>query len=299
MEIITLVENSCFDGRLQEEFGLSLLITSKSQKILFDMGASSLFIKNAAILEESVEDVDYAIISHAHYDHGGGLAAFLEANATAQVYLGKNGKGDYFGNTGAKLQVLPQPHFDSAEKNDRLLPYRYVGLDKSVLQAHPERLTTVQDQLRLTDDICLITELADEYPLAEGNKSLFEKKGDILTQDSFDHELIMIIRENDGLVLFTGCGHSGILNMLSTVNRLFQGEKINAVIGGFHLALRPGKPQIAGSEKDIIAIAEKFKDLGIKKVISGHCTGEDACTILHDQLGDRFECFSTGSRHVV
>ena len=72
MEILTLVENRCYDKRLMPEFGLSLLVTFRDSTILFDMGASSRFADNAEIMDKDLAKVDCAVISHAHFDHGGG-----------------------------------------------------------------------------------------------------------------------------------------------------------------------------------------------------------------------------------
>ena len=88
MGIVTLVENSCYDKRLMPEFGLSLLVTFPDNTILFDMGASARFTDNAEIPEKDLAKVNCAVISHAHFDHGGGLAAFIEKNHLAPIYAG-------------------------------------------------------------------------------------------------------------------------------------------------------------------------------------------------------------------
>ncbi len=298
MEIITLIENDSCDVRLTEEFGLSLLVRCPAGNLLFDMGKSAQFSHNAEILEENLTEVDCAVISHAHYDHGGGLAAFAQNNISAPIYIGREADGEYLADKRAKIHTALHPLIPPVLKSSPFF-FRYVGLDDAVLKQYAERIVVVENTIEILKDVYLLPSVEQGIPLALGNKFLWKKKDNTLLQDSFDHELIMVIRESGGLIVFTGCGHRGILNMLSTVNRLFPGEKIKAVIGGFHLALQPGKPQIAGSEEDIIAIAQKFDQLGVEKVISGHCTGEDACTILQDQLGDRFDRFSTGSRHVI
>ena len=83
MLIKTLVENTAISKDFGSEHGLSLYIETKKHKILFDVGASELFLKNAKKLDVSIADVDFLVISHGHYDHGGGLKSFIPAIAQA------------------------------------------------------------------------------------------------------------------------------------------------------------------------------------------------------------------------
>ncbi len=293
MEIITLVENSCCDDRLKEEFGLSLLVKTEHGTVLFDMGASSLFAENAAVMGIDLQDVDCAVVSHGHYDHGGGLHTFLEQNRQAKVYLGREADGQFYGNIGAKMPIFLQPLFYPLVKNSQRFS-RYIGLERSTVENYRDRLIFAEGCLEIQKDIFLIADIKKDSPVAEGNKYLLEQRDGELHQDRFLHELIMVIREADGLVLFTGCGHNGIVNMLRTVQHHFEGEELKGVIGGFHLSLQPGRPQIAGTKKDIEDIADEFERAGVDKVITGHCTGSDACAILQEKMGDKLIPFSTG-----
>ena len=87
MKITALVENTTKTEGFEAEHGLSLYIETNKHNIIFDMGQSDLFLKNAGKLGINLENVDIAILSHGHYDHSGGLGAFLELNKIAPVYL--------------------------------------------------------------------------------------------------------------------------------------------------------------------------------------------------------------------
>ena len=298
MEIVTLIENTSRDSRLVAEHGLSLYIEAQGHCLLFDMGPSEAFLSNAVRLGVDVGAVDAAVISHAHYDHGGGVASFLAANDKAPVYLKVGADGDYYGNIGAKLPpwllgaihplVRHSPRFS-----------RYIGLDKRVIQRHAERFKFVADHTFVCDGISLITALNGGLPQPEGNKFLLEKTGDRLVSDSFAHELMLAIQEPDGLVLFTGCGHNGILNMLACAKRIFTDRPIKAVVGGFHLALQPRRSGIAGKPADIESIADALLQAGVNAVFTGHCTGEQAYGILKGVLGDKLGRLTTGARITI
>ena len=77
IKITTLVENSVYGKGLQGEHGLSLLVDTGEHRLLFDTGASDLFIRNARILGIDLKEVDFLVLSHGHRDHTGGLHHFL------------------------------------------------------------------------------------------------------------------------------------------------------------------------------------------------------------------------------
>lgn len=73
MRIVTLMENTAVSEEFQSSHGLSFYIETKNHKILFDMGQDGRFLENGEKLGIHIKDVDLAILSHGHYDHGGGL----------------------------------------------------------------------------------------------------------------------------------------------------------------------------------------------------------------------------------
>ena len=87
MRIVTLVENTSRRQDLTAEHGLSLYIETGSHKILFDAGQSAAFADNAEKLGIDLTQADLAVLSHGHYDHGGGLGKFLETNYLGRIKL--------------------------------------------------------------------------------------------------------------------------------------------------------------------------------------------------------------------
>lgn len=110
MKITSLVENISRKENIGAEHGLSLFIETENHNILFDMGQTDLFSENAEKLSVDLSSVDIAVLSHGHYDHGGGLFKFLSLNDKAKVCINKNAFGDYYNGT-----------------------KKYIGLDKSLM----------------------------------------------------------------------------------------------------------------------------------------------------------------------
>ena len=95
MKIYTILENTSCRPELTPEHGLSLYIETDALKILFDMGKTTAFARNAELMGIDLKKVDIAFLSHGHDDHSGGMAEFLRINSRAKVYVSPYAFGDY------------------------------------------------------------------------------------------------------------------------------------------------------------------------------------------------------------
>jgi len=278
MKITVLIENRphITDSRLAAEWGLSLHIAFNGHNILFDTGASHLFANNAEHLSVNIPSIDTVVLSHHHFDHGGGLRRFLELNSTAKVYLGHTPDGDC---VGKKYGLIK----------------KYIGLDKTLIMDYPGRFEAVTENIEILRDVFIFPRILSSHPKPHGNKHLFLKRGNALVPDDFTHEIIMAIKEDGKLVVFTGCSHNGILNMVDTVASKFKGVPIKAVIGGFHLIGVPPLNFMAGTKSEVRGLARSILDYPIEKTYTGHCTGTPAFKVLKSVIGERLIGISTGS----
>jgi len=194
MIIKSLVENTSISAEFKSEHGLCLYIETPKHKLLFDLGASSLFAENAKKLEVDLSEVDLVVISHGHYDHGGGLKAFLSENSKAKIYLNRQAFAKHYS------------HRPSGEK-------AYIGLDKSLMQS--DRLIFAGEQLIIDDELELFSNIKGKKFVPSGNQDLFMESGGLLVPDDFRHEQNLIINEGGKILLVAGCAHKGIVNIIS------------------------------------------------------------------------------------
>lgn len=278
MKITTLIENDCSDAAadLISEWGLSLHIAFGDYSILFDTGNSGAFADNAKRLNVDISSVQAMVLSHHHFDHGGGLKRFLALNSQAKVYLAESPKGDCY------IKILK-------------LFRKYIGLDKALRPKYPDRFVTVSETTEILPNVFIFPKILCNHPKPGGNKQLYVKRDGKLVPDDFSHELVMAIKEHDKLIIFTGCSHNGLLNMVDTVASKFTGVPIKAVIGGFHLLSAPPFKAMAGSRSEVEALGKSVMNYPVEMTCSGHCTGVKAFAVLKAVMGNRLTDIKTGS----
>ena len=248
MRIISLVENTSVNDAIKAEHGLSLYIESKNYKILFDMGQTDLFLKNAKKLGVDLSQVDIAILSHGHYDHGGGLEEFLKINKKAYVYVSQYAFDTYYNGT-----------------------EKYIGLN--LMLKENERIILTNGKVEVEEGITLYhcNDRVKRYDL--GSFGLNVKRNQEYFPDDFRHEQYMLIEENGKQILFSGCSHKGILN----IAEWFQPD---VLIGGFHFSKLP----LDDTLKDYAQYLEGFKT----EYYTCHCTGVEQFSFMKQFMSRLF-----------
>jgi 7,8-dihydropterin-6-yl-methyl-4-(beta-D-ribofuranosyl)aminobenzene 5'-phosphate synthase len=252
------------------EHGLSLYVETESRKIVFDTGATNKFIANASTLDVNLRRVDMAILSHGHYDHGGGMLDFLDMNTDAIVYIKKGAFIDH----------------GSIQEGGEI---RDAGIDIKIKEN--ERVKIVEEDIFFDEDLILFSHIEGKELMPRGNDHLLMKKVDLWEKDDFKHEQNLIIREGRNRVLIVGCSHKGIVNILKQAQEISD-LPITHVLGGFHLYDLDLKNTV--DMEFLKSVSEELLDSGAT-FYTGHCTGIDQYYKLKEIMGDKVNKLSTGT----
>lgn len=229
---ITVLHNE-LEQFVNSHSGFSVLIEADGKRILFDTSHSDEFIINAKKSGINLDNIDYLVLSHGHWDHTNGLTSL----------------------NGSSFTIIAHP--DCFERKYR--DVRYIGAPLSIEEARKSfRIELYKDPKEITKNVIFLGEIPRTNNF-EGKNPVGKKQNgedDLVLDDS-----ALAIKSGKGLIIITGCGHSGICNTIEYAKKVTKEHRISAVIGGFHLF---DKKQ---TEKTICY----FKELGDVKIYPLHC----------------------------
>ncbi len=268
MKIINLMEDTQGQQGYLFEHGLSFYIETEHHKILCDTGATAGFMENAREHGIDLNDVDTVVLSHGHYDHSGGLLAFAHLNSHAKIYIQKTASGDYYN------------YYGQIEK--------YIGIDKEILNL--QNVVWLDGDCKIDEELEIFSGISGRRFWADSNRCLKEKVGNTFVQDEFVHEQCLVIHAEEKEILISGCAHNGVLNILDKYYELYKSYPTH-MISGFHLMKKT--PYDEKDEKVIQETAKELMKLNTK-FYTGHCTGNEACGILKQLMGEQIEIIHSG-----
>ena len=259
-----LSDNRTCNDLLQTEHGLSILLETDKHRILLDTGASDVFIRNAEKTGIDLSTVDYVFISHGHSDHAGGLKHFMKIND--------------------KAQVIVSPYAISGKFYSKRRYFHSITTEWS--KEMQERFLLADDSCDIDKNLHIIAHIPQIHPMPQGNQYLFVENTDgSYVNDDFRHELALY---TDGL-LFTGCAHSGLENILSACP-----YPVKTVVGGFHLL------DDHETEEELTTLAQRLKAKYPETLFyTSHCTGDKVFAILKAVMGEQLHAFSCGTTIIV
>jgi len=252
MEVKVLVDNNTIIDRYYlGEPAVSYLIRDGDTKILFDVGYSDIFIKNALKMNEPLMDINYVVISHGHNDHTGGLVPL------AKFYFE------------AKTENINHINPTVIAHPDAFLYKEYSGDDigsilssKKIGKYFGTRL--VSEPLWITDNIVFLGEIERSNAFENIEPIGQCEKLDSMVDDYVKDDSAIVYKSLQGLVIITGCSHAGICNIIEYAKKVCGDDRIIDVIGGFHL-IEPSDVQAEGT-------LSYFDAEHIKNIHPCHCT---------------------------
>ena len=265
MKATVLVDNIS-SASLCGEWGLSIYIEYNDINILLDTGASSLFSKNAKKLDKDIDKVDYAVLSHAHYDHSDGMKTFFENNDKAKFYLRESCAENCY----KRVWIIN----------------KYIGLPKGILEKYKERIEYTTGDYIITEGVTLLPHKTPNLDKIGQKNKMYIKTKQGWKIDDFSHEQSIVIKTDKGLVIFNSCSHGGADNIINEVKQTYPDQEIYALIGGFHIFRR--------TEEEVRQLAQNIKKTGIKEIYTGHCTGNASYKVLKEELGDMVHQLKVG-----
>jgi len=282
--IKVLVENTTRKDSqgLKAQHGMSLYLETQGSKVLFDTGQDHFFLDNAQKLGVNLEEVDFLVISHGHYDHGGGLECFLQKNSRSKVFLSRHCLRPFY-----------------AQKSSREM--KFIGLSSDVFSRHQDRFVFIpagETFFQIMPNLVLLANTRFDGFIPQGNEILLKKEQDAYRPDDFKHELMLVALEPEGDVVFTGCSHGGVTNMLYSYRDKYPFRPFKALFGGFHL-MDPLKGVMREPEDVVLELAEEIGSFYLEQVFTGHCTGEEAFGLLSQKLGSVVQRFCTGDEYLI
>ncbi|HDD53321.1 MAG TPA: MBL fold metallo-hydrolase [Thermosulfidibacter takaii] len=267
---------------LLAEHGLSLFIQihheGRTLRVLLDTGLTETgTLYNMAHLDLPLDKTDYLVLSHGHFDHFGALYQVYERNIVPR-----------------RAPFLCHPwafHQRGVKRENRLFPFP--RLDRKRLEDMGVKImeeagpTLLEEVLLVTGEIPRKTDFEIGFPMG-----YVEINGQIQQDALLDDQALVVHVEGKGLVVISGCGHSGIINTVNYARELTGTEEVYGVIGGFHLSGPVYEPYI---QKTVDAM----KAINPKLLVPTHCTGFEAEMAFAQQMPQAFVLNAVGTTFVM
>ncbi len=260
MKISVLCDDRAGEGFLSEH-GLSLFIETDGLKILFDSGQSGVFAENAERLGIDPLSADAAVLSHGDYDHANGFGRYFPQN-----------------------KIPFYAHSDIFEYRVSKTRNGPGGMDMSRSEVE-ERFDAFfsTEPIRISENIFFLGQIPRRFGFESGGLPMTDRDGNVYP--CLDDSGLAILTGN-GLVLVSGCAHSGICSMAEYAAEVTGESRLYAAAGGFHLRT---------ADEKTARTAEYFRSRGCRHILLMHCTSDAACSAFEKELPGAVRIARTGA----
>lgn len=254
MKMIVLVDNNTYiDQYFLGEPALSIYIENVGKKYLFDTGYSDVYVKNAAAMKLSLDNLDAVIISHGHNDHTGGLAYFPQ-NQSRPKLIAHPGIMDVKRAEGMNISIPVSEDYLRA-KFTLVFTKEPYWLDESLVFLGEIPRTNNFENKEAVGELCC--------------GSCWQ--GDYVLDDS-----ALAYCSGDGIYIITGCSHAGICNIVEYAKKVTGKSLVKGIIGGFHL--------FSGCSEQAVQTIAYLKANVQGTIYPCHCTNLAAKAVLYSHM---------------
>jgi 7,8-dihydropterin-6-yl-methyl-4-(beta-D-ribofuranosyl)aminobenzene 5'-phosphate synthase len=262
---ITILSTMLADGMELGEWGFAALVEVDGHRILFDTGAhTDVVLKNARSLDLDLSTVPEVILSHNHWDHVGGFMTLRESvrtktpDALARTHVGE---GIFY----PRVSIRPD-----VEDNQMLRIKADYEKSGGVFVVHDK-------PVELYPGVWLTGPVPRKYPERNWSGTGKVKAPAGIVEDNVPEDMALVFDTPQGLVVLTGCGHAGVVNICDFARTIIRPGRIHALIGGIHLF---------NAKDDTLAwTTGKLKEFGLDNLIGAHCTGVETVYRFRQDLG--------------
>lgn len=268
---ITVLSTMLADGDELGEWGFAALVEVDGRRILFDTGAKTdVVLKNAQTLKIDLGNVPDVVLSHWHWDHVGGLMTLRRdvmakhPSALARTHVAQGFFDSRIGTPpGVELNQMIRTKPE----------YEHTG-GAFVIHAKP---------VELQPGVWLTGPVPRRHPERNWSGSVQVKTASGTREDTIDDDMALVIDTERGLVIVTGCGHAGVINIIEHARAFIRPAPVHALIGGVHL--------FRATDETLRWTVGKMREFGVQNFVGAHCTGiETVYRIRHDLGLDRARC---------
>lgn len=244
------------------EWGFSALVEADGNRILLDTGFhQDTVLQNARDLKLDLSNVKEVILTHNHWDHVGGLLTLrkemMKENPSA-LSIVHVARGIFYSRPSS-----------NGEHNVM------ISLKKEY-EATGGKFIEHEEGAEIFSGAWLTGPVPRKYPERNwsGDGRVQTPAG--LVEDTIPEDQSLVLKTSQGLVVVTGCGHAGVINILTFAYERFPNERVQAIVGGLHL--------FPASDEQLNWTADKLKDFKVANVLGAHCTGIEAVYRIRERL---------------
>ncbi|HYA03546.1 MAG TPA: MBL fold metallo-hydrolase [Syntrophobacteria bacterium] len=271
-KITVLCENSVATPGLLGEHGFAAYVETPDARILFDTGQGFSLVQNSLRLRKDLRRVSLLGLSHGHFDHTGGLLAFLGLRGPCEIVAHPDVLRERF-----RWMIVGQ--------EEKLVS---IGLPwhEAYLTTRGARFRWERSFTEIAADVYLTGEVPRATAFETGDPKFVVRNDGGWEPDPFLDDYSLILKTPQGLVILLGCAHAGLINILNHAISTTGEERIHAILGGTHLGFSP--------EAQLEETIQELKKYELKLVATSHCTGQRPIARLAAEFGDRFAFGHTG-----